>query len=70
MIPTLLYPDIVCDIPSGSIYGVYIYYDLYMPIKKKYINKYFDILSITLSGIYSAILSDILSGISSEILCG
>ena len=35
-----------------------------------YINKYFDILSITLSGIYSAILSDILSGISSEILCG
>ena len=45
MIPTLThYSDIVSDIPSGSIHGIYIYSEILPGI---------------LSGIYSDILSDI-----------
>ena len=78
MIPTLNhYSDIVSDIPSGSIYGMFIL-TFYLTIFDILSGIYFDILSDILSGIYpdilfgiySDIFSDILSGISSEILCG
>ena len=51
------YSDIVSDISSGSIYGIYIYIYIY------YIYSYSDILSDILSRIYSDILSGIVSGI-------
>ena len=78
VIPTLNhYSDIVSDIPSGSIYGMFIL-TFYLTIFDILSGIYFDILSDILSGIYpdilfgiySDIFSDILSGISSEILCG
>ena len=73
----LLNSDIVSDIPSGSIYGIFIL-TLYLTISDYlsgiYFGILFDILSGTysdiLSGIYSDILSGILSGIYSHILFG
>ena len=70
MIPTLNhYSDIVSDIPSGSIYGIFI-----LTFFLAYTLLYFDILSgiysDTLSGMYSHILSGVLSGFYFDILSG
>ena len=72
------YSDIVSDIPSGSIHGIFIL-TFCLTISDILSGKYSDIVSgissgilaffLELSGICSDILSRILSGISSEILC-
>ena len=67
------YSDIVSDIPSGSVYGIFIL-TFYLTIFYILSGIYFGILpgiySDIFSGIYSDILSDSLSGIYSDILFG
>ena len=63
------YSGIVSDIPSGSIYGIFIL-AFYLTFFLAYTLTYFDILSDIQSGIYFDILSDIIFAILSGIYSG